>query len=549
MDIVFFPVMVLVVLAPAVLFWRHHDLPEAMALGALVSLAGWSWLAFARFLLLLPASSARTVGLVALAVSVAGAALVSVLVNRRAQRASRPVERNRSQVLALIAGAALLAVGLEAAVPHFGIANLYYDWWEHFDLARFYSAGGDLARRYQDGYTVTSRTPVYNLVTSLGLTAFGDRFSIFQLGTAALAWLWVLPAIRLARRLPDHALALIGLLALSPLVLFATTYPWPKGLVAFFALLSLDRFLALREKPALERAAAAAQFGLAAGLTLMTHEGFAGYLLPLFGLLLWDCLRSRARWRDLLTAGAVGVLVALPWYAWAASQYGLRGGLIGYPVPGYGSAMAWLLDHLVVLVSSMLPITVLFHAYGDSWLQQVFVAYLRTAAGLLGIAFFIRLLARSLKRTKATTSGHRPLLAFALAGILSTTLLLNGWGNGWASAESVYIPAMIALLLVACARVPLTQGMVAIAGGECLVLLAAAIAYMWSPAAAGEANARLAQALQVHFLGQDAWPFGIALLVLGATASIYAAAGSFRLEVKKKSPAPGGARLLWFLRP
>lgn len=537
MDLLFFPVMLLAILAPAALFWRHHEPPAALGLGALVSLAGWSWLAFARFLTMLPPSSPRAVGLIALGVSLAGAAGVSFLLVRRPRPPIHSPEPNRSRVLAVIAGAALLAVGLEATMPHFGIANLYYDWWEHFDLARFYSTVSDLGRHYQDGYTVTSRTPVFNLVTSLGLTVFGDRFSVFQVGTAAVAWLWVLPAMLLARRfLHDHVLGLVAVLSMSPLLLVATTYSWPKGLVAFFALLALDRFFALRQKASAEAAPEAVQFGLAAGLTLMTHEGFVGYLLPLFALLLWDCRRSRHRWSPLLLACLTSAFVALPWYAWAVAQYGLRGGLIGYPVPGYASPILWLLDHIVTLVSSAVPITVLFHAYGDRPEQQLFVAYLRTAVGLLGVAFFIRVIARALHRTAPSREGVGPLLAFALTGILSTSLLLNGWSTGWASAESVFIPAMLALLLIALSRTPLATGMLAIAAGESVVVLIAALAYMWSPASAGEPNASLATIEHVRFLGQDTRVVGVILLLSGAMASLY---GAYGLRLHKKEPRAG----------
>jgi len=537
MDLLFFPLMLVGVLAPAALFWRRHEPAQALALGALLSLAGWSALAFARFLMLLPPSRPRLVGLVALFVSCATAAAIVVLLKGRSDDTLRPPRTDRSRVIAVCAGAALLAVGLEAAVPHFGIANLYYDWWEHFDLARFYATAGNLSRHYQDGYTVTSRTPVFNLLTSLPLTVFGDRFTVFQLGTAALAWLWVLPAILLARRfLRAYALSLVAVLALSPLLLFATTYGWPKGLVAFFALLSLDRFLALRQKPSFEAAPEAMQLGLAAGLTLMTHEGFVGYLLPLYGLLLWDCLRRRAGWTPLLIACLLGTLVALPWYAWAVAQYGLRGGLVGYPEPGYASPLMWLLDHIVILVSSAVPITVLFHAYGDSPLQQLLVAYLRTAVGLLGAAFFLRVLARSLLRSAASTEGVGPLAGFALAGIASTTLLLNGWSAGWASAESVFIPALLALLLIAVSRTPLTRGMLAVAAVESVVILAVALAYMWSPGSAGEPNARLAAIEQIRFLGQDTWRLGVALLILGVAATLF---GAFGLRVHKKEPRAG----------
>ena len=534
-ELLLFPVTVLGVLAPATLFRRDHQLVLALALGAMVSLGALSLIAFARFLLLLPAGSARTVGLLAVLTALAGGVAVLIVLALTQRHAPSVPENNRPRVLAVVAGAALLALGLELALPHFGIANLYYDWWEHFDLASFYSLGGNLSRHYQDGYTVTSRTPVFNLLTSLALTAFGDRFSIFQLATAAFAWLWVLPAILLSRRfLRDRALALVAVLSISPLMLFATTYGWPKGLVAFFALFALERFVALREKQFHAGASEAVQFGLAAGLTLMTHEGFTGYLLPLFGLLLYACIRGRARYSALLLAGLTAALVALPWYAWAAAQYGLKGGLIGYPEPGYVSPLLWVLDHVVIVVSSVLPITAFFHAYGDSWLQQLLVAYLRTAVGLLGVVFLLRVLARSIRFRGVHAGGHGPLLAFALAGILSTTLLLNGWGNGWASAESVFIPAMVALLLIACSRAPLTRGMLIVACAECLTVLTLALAYMWSPAAAEEPNARLALIAHIHFLGQEMMPLGIGLLVVGAALSLYAAFGS--LWEKEKEP-------------
>ena len=533
MDLLFFPVMLLALLAPATLFWRRHNLAEALALGALVSLASWSFVAFARFLLLLPPSPPRTVGLMAAGLSLAGAVVVGTRSVRRLSPLIHLPEPDRARLLAVIAGSALLAVGLEAAVPHFGIANLYYDWWEHFDLARFYATTGDLSRHYQDGYTVTSRTPVFNLLTSLGLTAFGDRFTVFQLGIAALAWLWVLPALLLARRLlQDRALGLVAVMASSPLLLFATTYGWPKGLVAFFALLALDRFFALREKTASWATSEAVQFGLAAGLTLMTHQGFCGYLLPLFLILVFDCLRHRARCGPLIFACLMAGLVALPWYAWAVAQYGLRGGLVGYPVPGYASPLLWLLDHIVTVVSSLVPITVLFQAYGDSPLQQLLVAYLRTCVGLMGAVFLLRILAGSLRRTTSKNKDLGPLVGFAVAGALSTTLLLNGWSAGWASAESVFIPALVALVLVALSRMPLTGGMLAVAAAESFAVLLAALAFMWSPASQSEPNARLAVIERITFLGHATAPVGFALLLLGLASALYGA-GLLRLNEKE----------------
>ncbi|MDQ6691147.1 MAG: hypothetical protein M3Z13_00105 [Candidatus Dormibacteraeota bacterium] len=537
MDLLVYPLIVLAVVGPAAFFWRRHELTEALALGAAASLAGWAAIAFARFLLLLPPSLPRLVGLIALAVSLVTATGVVALSTRHLAQPLRPPQSNRSRTLAVLLGAALLAVGIQAAVPHFGIVNLYYDWWEHFDLARFYATATGLGRHYQEGYTVTSRTPVFNLLTSLGLTAFGDRFSIFQVGTAALAWLWVLPALLLARRfLNDHVLGLVAVLSMSPLLLFATAYGWPKGLVTFFALLCLDRFFALREKASFQAAPEAVQVGLTAGLTLMTHQGFVGYLLPLFALLLWDCRRDRTRWSPLLLACATSATVALPWYAWAVTQYGLRGGLLGYPVPGYASPLLWLLDHIVVVVSSAVPITVLFNAYGDHPEQRLLVAYLRTAVGLMGAIFFLRVLVRTLHRKSAPRHDLGPLAAFALAGTVSTTLLLNGWGTGWATAEAVFIPAMLALILIALSRTPVTKTMLAVAAVESVAILAVALTYMWSSASAAEPNAILARIEHIRFLGHDTRLVGVALLLLGMAASLYGAYG-FRLH--KKEPRAG----------
>jgi hypothetical protein len=117
--------------------------------------------------------------------------------------------------------------------------------------------------------------------------------------------------------------------------------------------------------------------------------------------------------------------------------------------------------------------------------------------------------------------------------------LVSGWGNGWACAQAIFIPALVALLIVAATRAPLGEGTIAIAGSECLLLLAAAIIYMWSPAAVSEPNAQLAVAEQIRFLGRDTWWLGIPLLVAGATSCLYAVYG-VRLRVNKKEP-----RALW----
>src|SRR5207302_4884987 len=99
----------------------------------------------------------------------------------------------RPFLLAILAAAAL-TLGLEASLPHFDLAERYYDWFVHFDLARVFQSAtaAGLGSHWGDA-TVTTRTPLYNLLGSVALTVFGDRFTVFQVLTAAVAWLWILP--------------------------------------------------------------------------------------------------------------------------------------------------------------------------------------------------------------------------------------------------------------------------------------------------------------------------------------------------------------------
>jgi len=96
--------------------------------------------------------------------------------------------------------------------------------------------------------------------------------------------------------------------------------------------------------------------------------------------------------------------------------------------------------------------------------------------------------------------------------------------------------ALLALLLIAVSRTPLTRGMLAVAAVESVVILAVALAYMWSPGSAGEPNARLAAIEQIRFLGQDTWRLGVALLILGVAATLF---GAFGLRAHKKEPRAG----------
>lgn len=513
------PLLVGALFLPGLAWPRGADLLARLAVGACLGVLLWGALGLARFFWLLPPGAPRNIGLTTLVLAVGGGlALARLAANRTPAAAAMAIPR---ALWAAVAGVAALTLGLEALLPHYGVAFFYYDWWMHFDLAGFYRAPADFGRAYEEGATITSRTPLFHLLGGLVLAVFGPRFSIFQVLTAALGWLWVLPFARLALRISRaRAVPLVALFGLSPLVLSSHTYAWPKGLVAFFVLLALDRALALREA-AQTPGTLALQLGLAGGGAILAHNGFLGYVLPLYALLAWDAWRGRGLWRNFAVAGLTAALVLMPWYAWAGAQYGWQAALLGYPRPPSASMLAWGLDHLVILATAVLPVGFVVDRLTGSLdpLQGYFLVYLGTAAGLLGVGFLYRALAQMLLVRNLSLGPQRmAMVAFAVTGTISTVLLLDKVHIG--TANNVLIPALLVVGLIALGAAPLSLGALLLALAEMLVVQAVVLAWLWSPASNAQPNAQLAVAHQVRFLAHDAGPAGVALLTAGLTACV-----------------------------
>ncbi len=500
MDWLLLPVATGAILAPALLL-RGRDWLERLAIGAGLGAAAWAAFGLLRFFLLLPASTPRIVALVCLMGALLSGSLLAVVAirsSRSVQSVSAP--SNRPLWLGIVA-ALLLTGGVEAAVPPFGGALRYYDWWMHFDLARFYAAPSVLARTYGENATVTSRTPLYNILGGVALTLLGNRFSAFQVMTAAVGWLYILPFALLARRL--------------------TT--WPKGLATFCVLLAVERFIALRAEPPAARPVIAVQLGLASGLTVMAHAGFAGYLVPVYAWLAWDCVNRRLPLRWLLASTATAVLVVLPWYGWAIAQYGLHNAVLAYPGSPYPSFLAWLLDHVLIIVTAVVPVAIpanLLAGRGDL-LQQYFLVYMGTAAGIFGFAFSLKVIAMNIfPRTRLR--GPADILTIALAGALIVTLLFEKAGWGWTGAGALFIPALLLLLLATMTSSRLSiphawVGLAEVVGFQLVILL-----WMWSPTSASDLNAQLVVQEHIRFLGRDSWPVGVLLLAAGIAAAVAA---------------------------
>src|SRR5438270_4236186 len=471
MDVLFCPLVLAALLLPVIWVGRRHtDHLETLAVAAGYGVLGAAAIGLARFFVALPASTPRLAGLLAFGLCVVAAAIlwkvaasshgdVAIQRSDTPARRSGALQRIRVSLLLAVVSAALISVGIEASLPHYDLAERYYDWFVHFDLARVFHAAtaADLGRHWGEA-TVTTRTPLYNLVGSLALTYLGDRLAVFQVFTAAVAWLWILPFALLARRLVGGwAPAVTALAGLSPLVLHTTTYASSKGLVTFFALLALERYLALREAPAKSVLLLSLQLGLFSAATVMSHSGFVGFPLALVGMYAWDVIRRRRRWRGLATTALTGALVAIPWYAWAIAQYGFQAGVFGYPRAPYASVLRWLFDRLLILPTSFLPVTLPLERYVVQPLETYFLIYIGTATGVLGLVFLFRALAQNLnRRTRIHAGGVEwPLLCFAVAGILVADVLHEGVLSN--NASTFCVPGMLALLLLAMRVNPLTR--------------------------------------------------------------------------------------------
>lgn len=524
MDLLFYPVIAGAILLPvAWVLRRHGDHLEALALGAGYGVLVWAGIGLGRFFLVLPPGAARLAGLLALAACVALVILLVALARAPhttaipaggSQRITRPF------LLAILAAVAL-TLGMEASLPHFDLAERYYDWFVHFDLARVFqtATAADLTRHWGDA-TVTTRTPLYNLLGSVALTVFGDRFTVFQVLTAAVAWLWILPFALLARRLlKGWAPAVTGLAAISPLVLHTTTYASSKGLVTFFALFALERFLALREAPPDRVLSLSLQLGLFSAATVMSHSGFVGFPLALMAMYAWDVTRRRRPWPGLGVTAVTGALVVIPWYAWAIAQYGLQAGVFGYPRAPYASVLRWFFDRLLILPTSFWPLTLPPDRYLVQPLETTFLLYIGTATGVLGLVFLFRAMAQNLNHRTRINSGpiEWPLLCFAAVGILVADVLHEGVLSN--NAGTFCIPGMLALLVLAVRANPLTRFFVVASLIEMTVFEVAVLLWVWSAAGSGLGNAQVAQANHLRFLGQDTLVVGLLLLAAGMAAA------------------------------
>jgi len=158
----------------------------------------------------------------------------------------------------------------------------YGDWLEHFQRSLFFLHRFPADAPIIMGYRLPARPPMMNVLAAFFMAQTQDRFELFQVASAFLNTLVVLPcclmlpALGLARR--PRTLPLVALFAFSPVVMENATYTWTKSLSVFFVVLALWFYLAGWRKNDRPRMVAAF-LALSAGL--LVHYSAGPYCLVL----------------------------------------------------------------------------------------------------------------------------------------------------------------------------------------------------------------------------------------------------------------------------
>ena len=279
--------------------------------------------------------------LIALAFMVLVAAIGFRRLNEIHERAAQASGRQCSHLLALRAREfQLLVLGcglayfhllfIQAILPNYRGSSWYYDWCMHYEEALVFAGDRPVHETWANGYTLASRTPLFNLTTAFVMSLAGHDFAVYQTASVLTNIAFVSAVYLLLCDLFGQRAGRLGLL-LAPLnlwMLHDAWYTWPKMLAAYYVLLALHFYIqSVRWRAADSRKASQAFFcfGLSGLLGFMTHQVSLVYVLPLLlhaAGLAWRDRVSRPGLMELAALAAVVAVLVLPWYGWLAATLG-----------------------------------------------------------------------------------------------------------------------------------------------------------------------------------------------------------------------------------
>jgi hypothetical protein len=237
----------------------------------------------------------------------------------------------------LLAFAALFAwlLALQGVARIYSYGDSYNDWLEHWQRAWFF-LGSQPTTTLFTGYTLPARPPLMSAFAAHVLAVTGGRFAVYQWTALAVSALAYFPALQTARLFGAGRRApwiLAALLAFSPLFVYSATIPWTKMQAAFLTVAALA-FYASGVRRADGGRIRFAFVCAAAGILL--HYSVVAAAVFLAGHFLLFVLPHRPRpLRDLLLIAAGAAAILVPWFAWAAFEFG-PGAVTGAPVASTG---------------------------------------------------------------------------------------------------------------------------------------------------------------------------------------------------------------------
>jgi hypothetical protein len=249
----------------------------------------------------------------------------------------------------LLAFAALLVwlAALQAVARIYSYGDSYNDWLEHWQRAWFF-LGNQPTTTLFTGYTLPARPPLMSAFAAHVLAVTGGRFAVYQWTSLAVAALAYFPALQTARLFGAGRRApwiLAALLAFSPLFVYSATIPWTKMQAAFLTVAALAFYASGVRRASAARVARGdpgADGGrilfafVCAAAGILLHYSVVATALFLAAHFLLFVLPHRPRpLRDLLTIAAAAAAILVPWFAWAAFEFG-PGAVTGAPVASTG---------------------------------------------------------------------------------------------------------------------------------------------------------------------------------------------------------------------
>jgi hypothetical protein len=221
-------------------------------------------------------------------------------------------------------------VCIQALLPAYRGSYWFFDWWMHYNEAQIFVGDEAVETSWANGYTVASRTPLFNLATSFVMGVAGHGFDTYQLASALTNICFVLALFLLLRDLFGRRAAWLALL-LAPLnlwMLHNAWFTWPKMLAAYYLILALHFYLqSLRHYPAdaARGSVYCFAFAICSLLAFMTHQVAIVYVLPLLAHVRVMAFLNRV-YRQVLAQLPDCALIALvvlgSWYGWLAGTLG-----------------------------------------------------------------------------------------------------------------------------------------------------------------------------------------------------------------------------------